>query len=251
MAVLRHERALRAPGGPAAAVVPARGGGPGLVGGRLRAGGIRPLRARRRGPGRDREHGPAAEPQRVRHPRGAGPAARDPAPAAGHADRRGQARDGPAGVRRPGARAVRGRGPVRVPARVGLAQAPRGERHRGRRGGAVEPRAVLRDRPGPVGAARGRSRRVLRPPPPDAHPGGRRPAHGRHRPRRGRGRRDDRAQGEGPRVPGRLPARPRLRAVPDDVAPRAAGAPGGARQRDAARRATTSSRRSAGCSTSG
>ena len=39
-------------------------------------------------------------------------------------------------------------------------------------------------------------------------PGGRRPAHGRHRPRHRRRRRDDHPQGEGPRVPVRLPAGP-------------------------------------------
>ena len=83
-----------------------------------------------------------------------------------------------------------------------------------RRGGAVQHRPLLRHRPRPVGAARRRPGRVLRPSPPDADPGGRRPADGGHRPRRRRGRRDDRPQGQGPRVPGRVPAGPGHRPVP-------------------------------------
>ena len=51
-------------------------------------------------------------------------------------------------------------------------------------------------------------------PPPDADPGRRRPAHGGHRPRGERGRGHDRPQGEGPRVPGRLPAGPDHRPLP-------------------------------------
>ena len=65
MAVLRHERAVRPARGAPAAVVPARHRGPGVVGRRLRARRVGPVRARRRGPRRHREHGAPAEPERV------------------------------------------------------------------------------------------------------------------------------------------------------------------------------------------
>ena len=61
-----------------------------------------------------------------------------------------------------GPRAARGRGPVRVPARLGLAQAARGDGLRRERGGALEHRALLRHHPGPVGAPRRRPRGVRR-----------------------------------------------------------------------------------------
>ena len=113
-------------------------------------------------------------------------------------------------------------------------------RERRSRGGALEHRPVLRHRPDPVGAARRRSGRVPGPPPADADRGGRRPGDRGPRPRRRCGRRDDRPQGEGPRVPGRLPAGPGHGPVPGDRPPRAAGAAGGAGRRDRCPRATTS-----------
>ena len=62
VAVLRDLRPLRPAGGPAAARVPAGRRRPGLERRRLRAGGVGRLRPRRRGPDRDRDHGPAPEP---------------------------------------------------------------------------------------------------------------------------------------------------------------------------------------------
>ena len=235
MAVLRHQRPLRPAGGPAAAVLPARRRGPGRVHGRLRARRVRALRDGRRGPREHRQHGPPPEPERVRDPRGAGPPAGDPAPDPGHPIARRPARRGPARLCRARPRAPRRRGAVRVPARQRLAQAARRDRVRGRRGGPVQHRPLLRHRARPVRAPRRRPGGLLRPPPPDADPGRRRPAHGRHRSRRGRRGGDDRAQGEGPRVPGRVPAGAGDRPVPGHRAAGAAGPAGRAGQRDAAR----------------
>ena len=119
-----------------------------------------------------------------------------------------------------------------------------------RRGGARQHRPLLRDRPGAVGDPRRRPRHLRRAPPRDAHRGRRRPGHGGAGPRRGRGRRPDRPQGEGPRVPGGLPARDGRRPLPV-VGPRrdpaAAGRPGA---RDAADAASRPSPRSGACATS-
>ena len=87
VAVLRHQRPVRAAGGPAPAVLPARRRGPERVRGRLRARRVRAVRAGRRGPRRHRQHGAPPEPERVRDPRGAGPPAGDPAPDPGDARR--------------------------------------------------------------------------------------------------------------------------------------------------------------------
>ena len=175
------------------------------------------------GPVGDREHGAPPEPLRVGGPRGAGPPARDPAARPGdpRRARRGSSRTSSGYVElaheRPAGEVLYAflRGPG------WLARLAAGG-DRGRRGGAVQRRPLLRHHPGPVGAARRRPGGVRRAPPADADPGGRRPADGRHRPRRRRRRRDDRSQGEGPRVPGRVPAGPRDRAVPGDRAARAA-----------------------------
>ncbi len=62
--------------------------------------------------------------------------------------------------------------------------------------------------------------------PRDAHRGGRRPGDGGARSRRRRGRGPDRPQGEGPRVPGRLPAGHGRRSLPVERPRRPAGAAG-------------------------
>ena len=77
---------------------------------------------------------------------------------------------------------------------------------------APEHRAVLRDRPRAVCAARRRSRGLRRAAPGDAHRGRRRSGDRRARSGRRCGGRPDRPQGKGPRVPGRLPARAGRRA---------------------------------------
>ena len=79
---------------------------------------------------------------------------------------------------------------------------------------AAEHRPFLRDRPLPVGAARRRSGHLRGAPPGDPHRGRRRSGHRGARPGRRRRRGPDRPQGEGPRVPGRLPARDGRRPVP-------------------------------------
>ena len=231
-------------------VVPAGDRGPVLVGGRLRAGRVRAVRARGDGPRRDREHRAPPEPVRVGRPRGAGPAARHPAALPGDPRRGDEPRRGPQALRGARQRAAGRRGAVRVPAGNGLAGEAGGRGVRRRRGGAVQCRALLRHHPRPVGAARRRPRGVRRAPPEHADPGGRRPAHGRHRPRRRRRRRDDHPQGEGPRVPVRLPAGPRDRAVPGDRPARAARRSRSSSCTRRCPRATTSSRRSDACSTS-
>ena len=167
----------------------------------------------------------------------------------GHARAGRPARRGPARVHRARPRAPGRRGAVRVPARQRLAQAARRDRVRGRRGGAVQHRPLLRHRARPVRAPRRRPGGLLRPPPPDADRGRRRPAHGRHRSRRGRGRGDDRAQGEGPRVPGRVPAGPGDGPVPGHRAGASSWPCPSSWSTRRCPRATTSSRRSAGCST--
>ena len=104
--------------------------------------------------------------------------------------------------RRPGGGAA-----VPLPARQRAARPARRDRHAGRRGSAPEHRPLLRDRPLPVGLARRRSRGVRGAPPRDAHRGRRRSGDRRARSRHRRGRGHDRPQGQGPRVPGGLPAR--------------------------------------------
>ena len=84
VAVLRDVGPVCPPGGPAAAVVPAGRGRPGVERGRLRARRVRGVRAGRRGPDGHREHGQAAQPIRVGRPRRAGRAAGHPAGRRGH-----------------------------------------------------------------------------------------------------------------------------------------------------------------------
>ena len=148
--------------------------------------------------------------------RGARPAAGDPAGRPRDPRGRPQARRRPAPVRPGGPRAAGRRAAVPVPARERPAGAP------GRRRTRRPPRSSSRTSPGSSRSS-DRSRRCsptiapsfVAPPPGDAHRGGRRPGHGRARSRRGRGRRADRPQGQGPRVPGGVPARPGRRPVPD------------------------------------
>ena len=197
------------------------------------------------------EHGAPPEPERVRDPRGAGPPAGDPAPGAGDAGGAGPAGRGPA--RATSSSRTSGR-PARCCTRscagAGWLKRLAEAETVGRRGGAVQHRPLLRHRARPVGAPRrttGRSssRRHLQ----TLIQAGDDPRHGGHRPRRGRGRGDDRPQGEGPRVPGRVPAGPGDGPVPGRRPARAAGAARGARATRRCPRATTSSRRSAACST--
>ena len=255
VAVLGHVRALRPARGPAAAGVPARGRRPGLVGGRVRARGVRACTgsAARTSSAIVNTAAPAepAACSRSSRSSSASPGSCGSRPETRDRPRRGSSADLARVRRRSPTSGRRARCCTRSCADSGWLAPARGDGLRRGRGGALEHRALLRHRPRPVGAARRRPGRVRRAPPADADPGGRRPAHGRHRPRRRRGRRDDRAQGEGPRVPGRVPAGPGHRPVP--------GASGGAsrsrcRSSSSTRRcprATTSSRRSGGCSTSG
>ena len=118
------------------------------------------------------------------------------------------------------------------------------------RGAAPEHRPLLRDRPVAVGAARRRSGHLRGAAPGDADRGRRRSGHRRARPGRGRGRRPDRPQGQGPRVPGRLPARDGRRPVPVGRPGDAAGPPGRSRSRRRRRPPSRRSPRSAGCATS-
>ena len=141
------------------------------------------------------------------------------------------------------------RAPVPLPARERHPRPAGRHGHAGRRGAAPEHRALLRDRPLAVGAAGRRPGRLRRAAPRHAHRGRRRPGHGRARPGRRRGRGADRPQGQGPRVPGRLPARHGRRAVP-------VGRPRRRRWRcrpgsvaDCRRRPSWPSPRSGGCAT--
>jgi hypothetical protein len=202
-----------------------------------------PVRARWRGPDRDRQHGPPPQPLRVGRARGARSPARHPAHRARAAASvrrlvatcglRALAHERPAGEVLYAF--LRGTGCWRAwPART-----------RRRRGGAPEHRPLLRDRPRAVGAACGRPgvfvARHLQtlieagddPPPRSSTPTRRR-------------RRADRPQGEGLEFPvvflpglvaGRFPLRPRRAAALPRARP---GEPADAE---------TSSRRSGGCST--
>ena len=123
VALLGNQRAVRPARGPAAARVPARDRGPGLVSRRLCAGGLGPLRPGRGGPGRDRQHGSPAEPLDLGRPRRAPAAARHPPALPGDPRRGVAAGRRPAALRRARQRAPGGRGAVRVPARLGLAGA--------------------------------------------------------------------------------------------------------------------------------
>ena len=157
---------------------------------------------------------------------------------------------GPAALPRPGPAPPRRRGPLRLPSRQRLAR-----RAGGATSVAAEEQLANIGRffdivPDAVGAPRGRSRGLPRPTPRDPDRGGRRPRHRRSGSGRRRRPRDDRPQGEGARVPGRVPARPGRGSVPGAVAARAAGDAARARRRDPARRATGTSRRSGACSTS-
>ena len=168
VAVLRHERPVCAARGQAAPGIPAGDRGPGFVGGRVCPRGVGAVRPGRRGPREHHADGAAAEPVRARGPRGGRPAAGDPAAGTGDPRRRGEAGRGPRGLRGAGPPAARGRGRLRVPQGVGVAQAARRSRDGCGRGGPVQHRALLRHRARPVGAARGRPRRVPGPSPADA-----------------------------------------------------------------------------------
>ena len=147
VAVLGCVGPVCAAGGPAAHGVPADRRGPRVERGRVRAGAVRGVRPRRRGPERHRQHGPAAEPVGAGHARGARPPARHPArrtrhPQGGPSPRR---RHRP--LRGAGPRPAGGRGPVRVPARQRHPGPAGRDRHDGRGGGARQRRPVLRRHP--------------------------------------------------------------------------------------------------------
>ena len=161
------------------------------------------------------------------------------------------ARRRPAPLHRARPRAAGGRGPLRVPARTpgcspGSRRATRSRPRRQLRNIArffdiVRPSRRSSPTTGPSFLARHLQTLIE---------AGDDPADRRPRPGRRRGRGADRPQGEGPRVPGRVPAGPRRRAGSRRRPARAARDPAGARRRGRCRRATSSSRRSAGCSTS-
>ena len=234
MAVLGHVRAVRAAGGAAAALAPARGRRPGVERGRLRPRRVRAVRPRRRGPHEHRDR--RAPPNRTlfevleeleRQPGllRLSPASRAAALAQLVGDLR--------ALRDARPRAAGGRGPVRVPPRLGLARRAR------RRTDSSRPRrqlaniarffdivraqsALLADDRAVFLARHLQTLIEAGDDPADRRPGPRVDAVARH----------DRAQGQGPRVPGRVPAGPRRRPVPGRGAARAAGAAGRARRRE-------------------
>ena len=135
-----------------------------------------------------------------------------------------------------GAAAAHRRGALRLPAVVGPPGAAReGVLGRGR-GEGQEHRPLLRGGEGLRRRGRARPGARLRRAPRPAARGGGRPGGGRGRPRRGRGARPDRPQGEGPRVPARLPRGLRRVEVPAPAAGRPAVAARGAREGGAHRR---------------
>ncbi len=137
---------------------------------------------------------------------------------------------------RRGAAAAHGRGALRLPAVVGPPGAA-GEGVLGRgRGEGQEHRPLLRGGEGVRRRGRARPGARLRRAPRPAARGGGRPGGGRGRPRRGRGARPDRPQGEGPRVPDRLPRGLRRVEVPPAAAGRPAVAARGAGEGGADRR---------------
>ena len=216
VALLGDVRAVRPAGGQAPARVPARRRRPRVERRPVRARGVGRLRARRRGPDRDRQHGAPPQPLGVGDPRGARATAGHPARLArrpgrsctgSSTDLRGYAT---AAHERPGRGAA-----VPLPARQRAARPARRDATR------RPPRRRSRTSPASSRSS-ARSRRLLAddravfvaPPPRDAHRGRRRSGDGRARSRRRRGRGPDRPQGQGPRVPGRLPARHGRRPLP-------------------------------------
>ena len=220
----RQPRPLRARGGAPPRLVPPRPRQPRRLGLALLPRGVRGVRDAR---GRPPPPQPLRAAQDAPAPRGAARPAgeRGPRLGLGQVPRRGRA-----APRRPragdgrGAAAAHRRGALRLPAVVGPPGAA-GEGVLGRgRGEGPEHRPLLRGGEGLRRRGRARPRARLRRAPRPAARGRGRPGGGRGRPRRGRGPRPDRAQGEGPRVPPRLPGG--LRRV--EVPAAAAGGPGGA-----------------------
>ena len=149
VAVLGDVGAVRPARGPAPARVPARRRRPRVERRPLRARGLGGVRARRRGPDRDRQHGPPPQPLGLGGPRGA-------RRAAGHPARRARRRGRPSIALVADLRALRRRSPTsgrpascctRFLRGSGLLARLVGDRHAGRRGGAPEHRPLLRDRP--------------------------------------------------------------------------------------------------------
>ena len=210
----RQPRPLRARGGAPPRLVPPRPREPRRLGLALLPRGVRGLRDAR---GRPPPPQPLRAAQDAPAPRGAPRPAgeRGPRLGLGEVPRRGRA-----APRRPragdgrGAAAAHRRGALRLPAVVGApGAADEGVLGRGR-GEGPEHRPLLRGGEGLRRRGRARPRaRVRRAPRPAARGRGR-PGGGRGRPRRGRGPRPDRAQGEGPRVPPRLPGGLRRVEVP-------------------------------------
>ena len=151
-----------------------------------------------------------------------------------------------------GPRAAGRRGPLRVPARQ------RAARPAGRRDDARRPRKALANVArffdivrAQIRAAGRRPGGVRGAPSADAHRGRRRPGDAPSSiPDADARRRPDGPQGQGPRVPGRVPAGPRRRSLPGRRSRRTAGAAGRARSAASRRRASAPWPRSAACSTS-
>ena len=209
VAVLRHVRPVRATRGPAAAGVPARRRRPGVERRRLRPGGLGPVRPGRRGPDGHREHGPAAQPI------GLGGARASSTSSPGSCG----VQPGDAGDRAPARR-----GPARRTRRPPTSSPPASSCTAFLRGSGLLARLAATDSVAAEEALQNIARffEIVRaqsalladdraifvaPTPGDAHRGRRRSRHGRARPGCRRCRGADRAQGQGPRVPRRLPAR--------------------------------------------
>ena len=124
------------------------------------------------------------------------------------------------------------------------------ERHRRGRGGSCRTSPASSTSSAASRAARRRPGGLRRAPPPDADRGRRRPADADLDPDADAGRGADRPQGEGPRVPGRVPAGPGRGPLPDPAGASRSRCPRSWSARRC-RRATSSSRRSGGCSTWG
>ena len=202
-------------------------------------------RPRRRGPDRDRQHGPPPQPVGLGGPRGARAPAGHPAGRRPRRAHRGRtARRGPARLRRGRPRATRpGEVLYRFLRGSGLLARLAATRHAGAEEQLRNVARFFEIVRAAVGAAGDDRAIFVAPPPRDADRGGRRSGHRRSRPGRGRGRGADRPQGEGPRVPGRLPARAGRRPLPDPADGRdAAGAAGRSRTRRRRRRPRCRSR---------
>ena len=250
--VHRQPRPVRARGGAAARVLPARAGQPRRLRARLPPG-RRPSSTAL--PERDllrlNRYAGAEEPARCWRSCAACPRTRSWPAWAGRRARR------PRGCSPTSTRAAadvpapaHGRGAVPLPAVVGPPGPAVQGSERGGGGAGQEHRALLRGREGLRRRGRARPRPRLRGPSRPAARGGRRPRGGGGGSRRRRRPRPHRAQGQGPRVPGGVPRRLRRAEVSRcKRAARPAGAAGGAAAGGAWRAATPTCTRSGGSST--